>query len=193
MTRRYKTFFGAALAALVLVSLAPASASASILSDCTDNGSIDGKYSPGALRDQLKDMPADVDQYYACSDLIRQELLNNVKKDDDGKGGGKGGGNAALNAATTAEQRKQAEKTAEKAVKSALPSSGAVASADGAEVERSGAKTLASSASPGTPGALVIALIGLLLLFLGDLAARGAKMPAMKKLSRKPGPTDGSN
>ncbi|MBI5310836.1 MAG: hypothetical protein HZB14_07420 [Actinobacteria bacterium] len=138
MARRSKTFLGTALAAMTMLALAPQLASASVISDCTADNSIDGRYSASELRDALRNMPADVDQYYGCSDLIRQELLNNVDKHDNAKNNGDS--NESLTAATTPEQR-----------------------------------------SPGTPAAMVIALIGLLLLFLGDLAARRAKMPDMKK------------
>lgn len=179
MARRSKTFLGTALAAMTMLALAPQLASASVISDCTADNSIDGRYSASELRDALRNMPADVDQYYGCSDLIRQELLNNVDKHDNDKNNGDS--NESLTAATTPEQREQARRNAESAVQKALPKAGASVAVDGESVERSGAKTLASSASPGTPAAMVIALIGLLLLFLGDLAARRAKMPDMKK------------
>ena len=60
-------------------------------------------------------------------------------------------------------------------------------------VEPTGAKTLASSTSPGTPVAMLVALAGLLLLILGELAARGAKMPAVKKFVNRSGSSDASN
>ena len=71
----------AALTALALLVLIPAAASASVISDCTADNSIDGNYSASELNNALKNMPADVDQYYGCSDLIRQALLNKARQD----------------------------------------------------------------------------------------------------------------
>lgn len=192
MGRQFRTFFAVAFAAAALLALAPVSASASVISDCTADNSLDGKYSTSELRDALKNMPADVDQYYGCSDLIRQALLKDVDKHPKRGGDSAGDSNAALNAATTSAQRKQAERKAEKAVEKAVPGSGATSGTRDGAGEPTGAKSLGSSASPGTPGALLIALAGLFLLFLGDLAARGAKLPAVKKFMRRSGPTDGS-
>lgn len=170
MARRIKTFSLCLVLALAFAALSAAVASASVISDCTDNNSLDGNYSASALKNALQNVPADVDQYYGCSDLIRQELLNKAAPNVTDKGG-KGGG-ADLNAAATDEQRKQAERKVEQAVNEAMPHGKPVAPGQAADIERTGAKTLASTAAPGTPIALIVALIGLLLLFAGELVSR---------------------
>lgn len=178
MNRRFPTVFAVFAVATFLFAAAPTTASASIISDCTADNSIDGNYSVSDLQDALKDVPADVDQYFGCSDLIRQELLNKAHDDSDEDGGksGKGGkgGNEAINAAATPEQKKRAERKAALAVAKALPRKERSATGIDADVQRTAAKTLATSAAPGTPTAMIIALIGLILLFLGEFAARRA-------------------
>ena len=62
-----------ALILLTLLALAPASALASseqVLEDCQD-GRIDKKYSAKELRDAIEDMPADLDEYTSCREVIR--------------------------------------------------------------------------------------------------------------------------
>jgi hypothetical protein len=62
----------AALCALLLLAV-PAGALASseqVLEDCQD-GRIDKKYSDRDLRDALEDMPADLDEYTSCREVIR--------------------------------------------------------------------------------------------------------------------------
>lgn len=179
MARRFPTVLAVIAVATTIFAVAPTTASASIISDCTADNSIDGNYSVSDLQDALKSVPADVDQYYGCSDLIRQELLNKAHddSDDDGGKGGKGGkgGNEALNAAATPAQRKRAEREAAEAVAEALPGHSSSTAGDDVGVQPAAAKTLATSAAPGTPGAMIIALIGLVLLFLGEFAARRSR------------------
>ena len=62
-----------ALILLALLVCAPAQALASseqVLEDCQD-GRIDKKYSSKELRDALEDMPADLDEYTSCREVIR--------------------------------------------------------------------------------------------------------------------------
>lgn len=173
MFRRFPTVLVVAFAFAALLAALPSLASASVISDCTADNSIDGNYSTAELQRALQNVPADVDQYYGCSDLIRQALLNKASDDGGGSGGGKGKkGGEALNAAATPAQRKAAERKAEQAVEDALPSAGKITAGIPAEVDRTGSKTLASSAAPGTPTAMIVTLAGLVLLFLGELAAR---------------------
>lgn len=176
MARRFPTVLAVIAVATALFAVAPTTASASIISDCTADNSIDGNYSVSDLQDALKSVPADVDQYYGCSDLIRQELLNKAHDDSDDDGGKVGkGGNEALNAAATPAQRKRAEREAAEAVAEALPGHSSSTAGDDVGVQPAAAKTLATSAAPGTPGAMIIALIGLVLLFLGEFAARRSR------------------
>ena len=55
----------------------PATAFASpeqIYADCEDNGRLDSRYSDADLRDSLRDIPQDLDEYSNCSELIRGAL-----------------------------------------------------------------------------------------------------------------------
>ena len=61
------------LIVLTLLACVPATALASseqVLEDCQD-GRIDKKYSSKDLRDALEDMPADLDEYSSCREVIR--------------------------------------------------------------------------------------------------------------------------
>lgn len=168
-----------ALAATAAVfALATASASASVITDCNDNGAIDGKYSPSQLKHALGNIPADVDQYSDCRSLIQQALLNSFARKN--KGGGSGSNNSASLAQVVSKgDRKAVEKKVKHATRRTADS--AVADLAGANIDRSGARTLASSAAPGTPAVLLIALIGMILLIAAGPAGRLAKHPAVKR------------
>lgn len=167
--------------AVCVFALATATASASVLTDCTDNGSIDGKYSTAHLKNALRNIPADVDQYFDCSSLIQQALLNSFSKKSKGSGSGPGSNNSASLAQVVSKgDRKQVEKNVDRATR--LPVTAAVAGIDGATINRSGARSLASSAAPGIPGASLVALIGLLLLLIAGPVGSLAKRPAFQKL-----------
>jgi hypothetical protein len=77
-----------ALLLLTLLTLVPCAALASsdqVLEDCQD-GRIDRKYSSQELRDAIEDMPADLDEYTNCRELIR------AARDNRRGGGGAGPG-----------------------------------------------------------------------------------------------------
>jgi hypothetical protein len=152
-----------------------------IIKDCTYNGVIDGKYSASDLKNALNNMPADADQYGDCRSLINEALLNKVSK----HGRGHGSDLNSLNQITTAGQRRQAAAQARASANERLPADGSVAKIGGAKVARSGARTLASSAAPGVPTALVVAVAGLLLLLGGDLAGRATDLPAFERFRHK--------
>ena len=72
----------------------PATAGASVApvyDDCQDNGRMDRRYPDRDLRDALREMPEDLDEYTNCRELIRG-ALNGV----DTTGGGGGGAPAGL-------------------------------------------------------------------------------------------------
>ena len=78
------------LIALALTAvLAPAAQAASrneIIRDCADDGRLNGDYSAGELRDARQNLPADVDEYTDCRDVLRRAELG------DGSGGAGGAG-----------------------------------------------------------------------------------------------------
>jgi len=75
------------LLALVVLAVVPAAASASgqrVIDDCSDNEQIDGDYSQGDYNQALDELPADIDGYSPCRDVI-------TRARDDAAGGGAGG------------------------------------------------------------------------------------------------------
>jgi len=75
------------LLALVVLAVLPAAASASgqgVIDDCSDNEQIDGDYSQGDYNQALDELPADIDGYSPCRDVI-------TRARDDAAGGGAGG------------------------------------------------------------------------------------------------------
>ncbi|MBK5230569.1 MAG: hypothetical protein JJE27_05270 [Thermoleophilia bacterium] len=182
---RLTTKFVLSMAIVACVTAIPAgnalASSASLIKDCNADGSIDGKYSASDLKNALSSLPADVDQYSDCRSLINQALLNKVSK----HGRGHGSDLNSLNQITTAGQRRQAAAQARASANERLPADGSVAKIGGAKVARSGARTLASSAAPGVPAALIVAVAGLLLLLGGDLAGRAINLPGVERFGRK--------
>lgn len=86
------------LIALIVLLATPAAASASperIYADCEDNGRLDEAYSSADLREALRDIPEDLDEYSNCSELIRGVLAAG-SRDNGGLGGGFTGGPAGL-------------------------------------------------------------------------------------------------
>jgi len=92
----------AMLAALLLFvpSVAHAQDSQEILRDCADDSILQGDYSASAMRAARDDIPAELDEYSDCRDVLSREISakTSVPKDngggtsDNGGGGGTGGG-----------------------------------------------------------------------------------------------------
>lgn len=84
------------VALLALGGAAPALAStrSDIISDCSDDGRLQGSYKPSDLRDARKHLPSDVAEYTDCGDVLRRAELP-----DGGSSGGGGGGGAGTPAA----------------------------------------------------------------------------------------------
>lgn len=114
-----KTIFMALLAAvLVLVpTVVPSAAFAAdpkeILRDCADDGIIQGNYTPSEMRNARNNMPAELDEYSDCRDVLSREIAaktagtNNSSNGggNSGSGGGSttggGGGTSAPTATPT--------------------------------------------------------------------------------------------
>ena len=66
-----------AIAFVLLVAASPASAASrtEILRDCQD-GSLSGSYTPSELRDARSHIPADIDQYSDCRDVLTRALTS---------------------------------------------------------------------------------------------------------------------
>jgi hypothetical protein len=80
---------------------APATVRA-ILRDCEDDGSLTGSYRPSELRDAVRNIGTDLDQYSDCRDVIGAAVLRAVSARDAGGGatpGATGGGAPATGGA----------------------------------------------------------------------------------------------
>jgi hypothetical protein len=152
------------LVALALPALAHASPNA-VIRDCADDGTLQGKYSNGDLRRAQQTLPADLDEYSDCREVIGAAITSGP----GGKGGKRGGqgGGPALSAA--------AKRRAEARDRAALA---AITRGDKRPELGIGGKTIkpgpnglfdVPTASSGLPLPLILALIGVGLLATGGL------------------------
>ena len=160
-------------------------ATSDIYTACGQGGSLSG-YSKAELQSALGGVPADLDEYYGCTAQINAALVNLATKNIPG-GGGKSGikgtkkklSAASVNDLTTPAERKKLR--AQVARESKLDTSEPLTSNSDPAISESTGQTLASAAAPGTPTALIIGVLGLLVLLGADLAGRLGKMPRVKK------------
>jgi hypothetical protein len=86
-----------AIAFILLLAASPASAASrtEILRDCQD-GSLSGTYTPSELRDARSHIPADIDQYSDCRDVLTRALTSGsgTGSTSGGGGGSSGGGSS---------------------------------------------------------------------------------------------------
>jgi hypothetical protein len=80
------------LTLLVAAPAAMAGTRADIIRDCYDDGDLDGNYAPSEIRDARNNLPADVDQYSDCRDVLARALGGSGDKQLGGAGGGPLGG-----------------------------------------------------------------------------------------------------
>jgi hypothetical protein len=80
------------LALLLAAPAAQADTRGDILRDCRDNSRLDGSYTPSEIRDARSHIPADVDQYSDCRDVLGRALGGSGDKAVGGGTGGGGGG-----------------------------------------------------------------------------------------------------
>lgn len=89
------------LTLLVAAPAAMAGTRADIIADCFDDGKLDGNYTASQIRDARNNLPADVDQYSDCRDVLGRALGGSGSRDigggegGGGLGGGDGGGSYA--------------------------------------------------------------------------------------------------
>ncbi|MGH2958516.1 MAG: hypothetical protein ACRDKE_02855 [Solirubrobacterales bacterium] len=181
--------------ATLLLSIGTATASASssaIYQACKTGGSMSG-FSKDDLQGALGGVPADLDEYYGCSSAIQQAIIDKtVKKINGGKRSGVKGKEAisiaGVNDLTTPAERKKLAEQVEKSTQ--LDTSKPLTSDSDPAISEAAGQTLASSTAPGTPTALIIGVIGLLLLLAADLAGRLGKIPRVTKYLPWSGPRD---
>ena len=89
------------LTLLVAVPAAFAGTRADIIGDCYDNGRLDGDYTPSQIRDARNNLPADIDQYSDCRDVLARALGGSGSKGVGGSTGAGGGAGAGAGAPLT--------------------------------------------------------------------------------------------
>jgi hypothetical protein len=84
-----------AIAFVLLPTASPASAASrtEILRDCQD-GSLSGTYTASELRDARSHIPADIDQYSDCRDVLTRALTSGSGTGTDGGSSSSGGGSS---------------------------------------------------------------------------------------------------
>jgi hypothetical protein len=80
------------LTLLVAAPAAMAGTRGDIIRDCYDDGKLDGNYSPSEIRDARNNLPADIDQYSDCRDVLARALGGTGDKRVGDSGGGPLGG-----------------------------------------------------------------------------------------------------
>jgi len=178
---------------LMSIGTVTASASSSAIYQACKNGSSMSGFSKSDLQGAINDVPADLDEYFGCSGLIQKAILDKVTKDIPGGKSGVKGTKAKLKLAsandlTTPAERKKLADQVEESTK--LDTSKPLTSSSDPVISEAAGQTLASSTAPGTPTALIIGVIGLLLLLAADLAGRLGKIPRVTKFLPWSGPRD---
>jgi hypothetical protein len=166
------------LTLLVAAPAAMAGTRADIIDDCYDDGKLDGNYTPSEIRDARNNLPADIDQYSDCRDVLARALGGTGDKQvggggSDALGGGPGSG---LGAEAPAEPLVPNNPDEQAALdKAALGGGDApVQVGDGTIVP--GAAGFASSAAR---NALPVSLLAVLILL--GLAAIAAAVPPVRR------------
>jgi len=160
------------LTLFVAAPAAHAGTRADIVADCFDDGKLDGDYSASQIRDARKNLPADVDQYSDCRDVLARALGGSGSRD---VGGGGAGGSAA--GSGSAEPLAASGPEEQQALEAAAADGGAkpVQVGDGTVVP--GASGFAAGAARSTiPTTLLVALI------LLGVAALAAASPYPRRL-----------
>ncbi len=76
------------LTLLVAAPAAMAGTRADIVKDCFDDGKLDGNYTASQIRDARNNLPADVDQYSDCRDVLARALGGSGSNDIGAAGAG---------------------------------------------------------------------------------------------------------
>ena len=112
------------LALLITLTFVPAATAVAgggdaVIRDCTDDGTLQGRYTQRQLREALSSMPSDVDEYTNCRDVIRGAAIGGAGGSKGGGGSefggfkGSGGGGDPLQTATPQEREAVAKATKE--------------------------------------------------------------------------------
>ena len=179
------------LGALALLAL-PASAQASAVTDCAQDGKLDRQYSNSELRKALDNIPTDLDEYGDCREIISAAIQN-----DSDKGGGRPSATGSDGGPLAPEEQAARSKDSQELAALAGDGSGdpLAPSVDvGGETVKPGSNGLfdLASASNDLPVPLLLALTALALLaIVGGLVALRTRIPILGRiplLSKIPAP-----
>jgi hypothetical protein len=90
----YRSILAAALIALAVPGAAQASGF-DVIRDCAKDGRLDGNYSNAELREARNNLPADLDEYSDCREVINSAITSGSDRGGSGRGGGSDGGAGA--------------------------------------------------------------------------------------------------
>jgi hypothetical protein len=163
------------LTLLVAAPAAMAGTRADIVADCFDDGKLDGNYSASQIRDARNNLPADVDQYSDCRDVLARALGGSGSRDIGGSGGGALGGRGG-GGSSPAESLTPSGPDEQRALEAAAKQGGdkPVQVGDGTVVPGA-AGFSAGAARNEIPASLLVALILLGIAALAALAPYGRK------------------
>ncbi len=174
---------------LMLLGAAPAVAStrSKIIADCSDDGQLQGRYSPSELRNARQHLPSDVAEYTDCADVLRRAEL----PDHGATGGGTGpttppgapvvpGGTGTPPPSSAVTTRPLTPTTDQdrQALAGALESGSQPVTVDGRRLLPSTAALREGYKANGLPSTVVIALIAL------ALAGLALSMPPVRRVLR---------
>lgn len=182
MTRlAYKLGLVMTLCALALPAFASASPNA-VIRDCAEDGRLDRKYSNSDLRKAENKLPADLDEYSDCREVIAGAITSGS---DKGRGRDSGGSGDSSSPAA-AQRARAAARAQDEASLESLTASGkkpklTVAGTE-VEPEENGLFNLASATNE-LPLPLLLALIAATLLaILGALVGLRRRYPALERI-----------
>lgn len=174
------------IGALLLVpALARADAGDAVIKDCTRNGTLTKTYSQTAYQQALAELPADVDEYGDCRQIIRDAQLGAASGGSNGSPAGSipGIGPAAATPHTPAEKAALAQAT----TKGDAPVKVAVAGGRSGSGNGTGGKPLVPGASSFDAGGLSHGLptpIIIVLVLIGVAALVGALIALRPQIRR---------
>lgn len=182
----------ASVTALLVCLLVPAAAHASgqaVISDCTDNGRIDGTYSSSDYKAALRDLPTDVAEYTDCgAQIAAAQRRGAARQNSSGSGSGGSGGGGSGGSSGTGGTGAGAASTDSPIADPANLSKGEKAALASAAAQKASPVTLGSDAvTPGasgiageavrnaipTPLLIVLILVGLAAATVGVYRLRG--------------------
>jgi hypothetical protein len=145
------------LTLLVAAPAAQAGTRADIIADCFDDGKLDGNYTASQIRDARNNLPADVDQYSDCRDVLSRALGGTGSRSVGGGPGTSGGGDAGEGSGETLEPSGPEE---QRALDDAAAKGGSTPVEVGGEEIVPGASGFAAGAARNDlPATLLVALI----------------------------------